>query len=163
MVLVVMRATIVLVPRTHAPRAVQASIMASIAGQGFGNISTYLNHDIQYDPVWRIYEKDYFALLQNLGFSNINNQSIIMYYFYQMAWGTFVPGGGSRQAKATDPTARPTTGSVWPLRVIPTPRPATTNQDQQNVSVRGQALLEWMQPAQDKKRMLFVPYRFVNR
>ena len=45
----------------------------------------------------------------------------------------------------------------------PNSKASTTNQDQQNVSVRVQASLEWMQPAQDKKRMLFVPYRFVNR
>ena len=132
------------------------------SAQGFGNITPYLNHDIQYDPVWRIYEKDYFALLQNLGFSNINNQSIIIYYFYEMAWGTFYWGaqptgkGDGSDGKANNRHCLATPG-------YPYTKAATTNQDATNVSVRGQALAEWMQPAQDKKRMLFVPYRFVNR
>ena len=129
---------------------------------GYGNICPALNHDIQYDPVWRIYEKDFYALLQILGFTNINIQSMIAYYFYQYAWGMQTWGwqphgkGDGSDGKANNRLCLATPG-------YPSSKASTTNQDQQNVSVRGQAFLEWMQPARGKKRMLFVPYRFVNR
>ena len=44
----------------------------------------------------------------------------------------------------------------------PNTKTPTTNQDSVNVSFEVKAATEWMQPAQDKKRMLFVPCRFVN-
>ena len=121
-----------------------------------------MNHDIQYDPVWRIYQNDYCALLQSLGFTDIHLQSDVIYYFAQYCWGMYIWGdqsagkGDGSDGKANNRLCLATPG-------YPNSKASTTNQDQQNVSVRGQALLEWMQPAKDKKRMIFVPYRFVNR
>src|SRR5208337_5322758 len=66
-----------------------SGVNLGMSGSGYGNIGTDLNRDISYDPVWRIYEKDYFALLQRLGFSDINIQSLVMYYFYQYAWDVY--------------------------------------------------------------------------
>ena len=74
---------------------------------------------------------------------------------YTWGWQPHGKGDGS-DGKANNRLCLATPG-------YPYSKASTTNQDQQNVSVRGQAFLEWMQPAQDKKRMLFVPYRFVNR
>jgi len=132
------------------------------SGYTASNIYYYTNHDIPYDPVWRIYEKDFYALLQLLGFTNVNIQSIIAYYFEYSAWGMQTWGwqphgkGDGSDGKANNRLCLATPG-------YPSSKASTTNQDQQNVSVRGQAFLEWMQPAHGKKRMLFVPYRFVNR
>ena len=61
-------------------------------GGNFGNICPALNHDIQYDPVWRIYQKDFYALLQILGFTDTCFQSDITYYFYEYAWGAVLMG-----------------------------------------------------------------------
>ena len=75
----------------------------------------------------------------------------------QYSWGDQPAGkGDGSDGKANNRLCLATPG-------YPNSKASTTNQDLQNVSVRGQAFLEWMQPAQDKKRMLFVPYRFVNR
>ena len=139
-----------------------SGVNEGMGGNGYGNICTALNHDIPYDPVWRIYEKDYYALMQTLGFTDVNIQSIIAYYFYQSAWGMQTWGwqphgkGDGSDGKANNRHCLCTPG-------YPASKASTTNQDAQNVSVRTQAFSEWMQPAQGKKRMLFVPYRFVNR
>ena len=139
-----------------------SGVNEGMGGNGYGNICPYLNHDIKYDPVWRIYEKDFYALLQRLGFTDVNIYAECLYYFYQYAWSIYSwsaqqPGkGDGSDGKANNRLCLATPG-------YPYSKASTTNQDQQNVSVRGQAFLEWMQPAQDKKRMLFVPYRFVNR
>ena len=140
----------------------RSGVNLGVGGSGYGNICTALNRDVSYDPVWRIYEKDFYALLQVLGFSDINIQSLVMYYFYQYAWDVCSWGwqphgkGDGSDGKANNRLCLATPG-------YPNSKISTTNQDQQNVSVRAQAVLEWMQPAQEKKRMLFVPYRFVNR
>ena len=139
-----------------------SGVNLGMGGSGYGNICPALNRDISYDPVWRIYEKDFYALMQSLGFTDMTIQSNVAYYFYQSDWAMFVwghqpPGkGDGSDGKANNRLCLATPG-------YPYSKASTTNQDQQNVSVRGQAFLEWMQPAQDKKRMLFVPFRFVNR
>ena len=131
-------------------------------GYTASNIYYYTDHDISYDPVWRIYEKDYYALIQSLGFTDCHIQSVVGYYFQSYAWGMQTWGwqphgkGDGSDGKANNRLCLATPG-------YPHSKASTTNQDQQNVSVRVQAFLEWMQPAQDKKRVLFVPYRFVNR
>ena len=133
-----------------------------MCGNGYGNICPALNRDISYDPVWRIYEKDFYALMQILGFTDVNIQSIITYYFYQSVWDMQTWGwqphgkGDGSDGKANNRHCLCTPG-------YPASKASTTNQDAQNLSVRTQAFSEWMQPAQGKKRMLFVPYRFVNR
>jgi hypothetical protein len=85
-----------------------------------------------------------------------------IYYFGNNNWGLYhspyqpYGKGDGSDGKANNRLCLATPGFTHT-------KAATTNQDQQNVSVRGQAFLEWMQPAQAKKRMLFVPYRLVNR
>ena len=133
-----------------------------MGGSGFGNICPDLNHDISYDPVWRIYEKDFYTLLQSYGFTDINVQSYVMYYFYETAWGIYV-WAAQQQGKGDGSDGKANNRLCLATPGYANSKASTTNQDQQNVSVRGQAFLEWMRPAQDKKRMLFVPYRFVNR
>ena len=126
------------------------------------NNSTTLSHDIVYDPNWLIIEQDMFALWQNAGFVNVNIYSYDIYYYGSANWGVYhgpgqLPGrGDGSDGKANNRLCLATPGFEYS-------KAATTNQDQFCVSVRGQAFLEWMQPAQGKKRMLFVPYRFVNR
>ena len=126
------------------------------------NNATTLSHDMPYDPKWLIIEQDFYALLQRSGFVDFCITDYSLYYFYNSNWGNyhwpsqpFGRGDGS-DGKANNRLCLATPGFEYT-------KATTTNQDQQNVSVRGQAFLEWMQPAQDRKRMLFVPYRFVNR
>ena len=126
------------------------------------NNSTTLSHDIVYDPNWLIIEQDMFALWQKAGFLNVNIYSYDIYYYGANNWGVYhcpgqLPGkGDGSDGKANNRLCLATPGFEYS-------KAATINQDQFCVSVRGQAFLEWMQPAQGKKRMLFVPYRFVNR
>jgi len=134
-------------------------------GAGAPSACTYEyqeNHDVAYDPVWRIYEKDFYAMMQNAGFADLCLYSYNIYYFYDQTWGLWHwvgqqsgKGGGS-DGKFNNRTCLATPGFEYS-------KASTTNQDQLCVSVRGQAFLEWMQPVQAKKRMLFVPRRFVNR
>jgi hypothetical protein len=128
---------------------------------GINNGAT-ISHDIVYDPDWLIIEQDFYALLQTSGFVNANLYSYDIYYYGTANWGLYHSpyqpygiGDGS-DGKANNRLCLATPGFTHT-------KAAATNQDQQNVSVRGQAFLDWMQPAQAKKRMLSVPYRFVNR
>ena len=124
--------------------------------------STQLTHDLPYDPNWRIIEQDMFALWQRAGFVNLNLYSYGIYYNGSQNWGVYhYPGqpygkGDGSDGKANNRLCLATPGFTYS-------KAATINQDQFCVSVRGQAFLEWMQPSQGKKSMLFVPYRFVNR
>ena len=126
------------------------------------NDLTTLARDLPYDPNWLIIEQDFYALLQTSGFVNLNMYSYDIYYVGNDNWGVYhspcqpYGKGDGSDGKANNRLCLATPGFTHT-------KAATTNQDQQNVSVRGQAFLEWMQPAQAKKRMLFVPYRFVNR
>ena len=121
-----------------------------------------ISHDIVYDPNWLIIEQDMFALYQISGFARLNTYSYDIYYDGTNNWGVYhgptqLPGkGDGSDGKANNRLCLATPGFEYS-------KAATINQDQFCVSVRGQAFLEWMQPAQGKKRMLFVPYRFVNR
>ncbi len=123
---------------------------------------TQLSHDLPFDPNWLIIEQDMFALWQRAGFVNLNLYSYTIYYDSSSNWGLYhCPGqpygkGDGSDGKANNRLCLATPGFEYS-------KAATTNQDKNTVSVRGQAFLEWMQPAQGKKRMLFVPYRFVNR
>ncbi len=121
-----------------------------------------LSHDLTYDPNWLIIEQDFYALLQKSGFVNANVYSYSIYYVTPNNWGLYhwvnqpYGKGDGSDGKANNRLCLATPGYEYS-------KAATTNQDAVNVSVRGQAFLEWMQPSQGKKRMLFVPYRFVNR
>jgi len=135
-------------------------------GYGSGSPGTNhdvtLSHDLPYDPNWLVIEQDFYALLQTSGFVNLNLYSYDIYYSGIANWGLYhspyqpYGKGDGSDGKANNRYCVATPGLTYS-------KAATTNQDQQNVSVRGQAFLDWMQPAQGKKRMLFVPYRFVNR
>ena len=126
------------------------------------NNRTTLSHDLPYDPNWLIIEQDVYALFQTAGFVDLNIYSFDIYDVGANNWGLYhspyqpYGKGDGSDGKANNRHCLATPGLTWS-------KAATTNQDQQNVSVRGQAFLEWMQPAQGKKRMLFVPCRFVNR
>ena len=45
--------------------------------------------DIRYMPVWRIYEKDYFAWVQTNGWKVFHVYSFSLYYFYQNCWNIY--------------------------------------------------------------------------
>ena len=45
-----------------------------------------LSSDIRYLPVWRIYEKDYYALCQTGGYTTMNLYSLYLYPSYQYCW-----------------------------------------------------------------------------
>jgi hypothetical protein len=121
-----------------------------------------ISRDLCYDPNWLIIEQDFYALLQSSRFANVNLYSYDIYYDGTANWGLYhspyqpYGKGDGSDGKANNRLCLATPGFEYS-------KAATTNQDQNTVSVRGQAFLEWMQPAQGKKRMLFVPYRFVNR
>ena len=201
--------------------------------------------DVRYLPVWRIYEKDFYALCQTAGYEAVETYAESLYYFYSSCWNIYtwinqLPGlGDGTDGRFDNRTCMQTLGLTGPTYFSqgyigpgsgyvsvtngsttvnfslaqtltsdnyifvegdttntyyyiqsgsgtgpytiytglsgPTSYAGPTNgaacwsyglatsQDQKNVSVRGQALLEWMQPAKAEKRMLFVPYRFVNR
>ena len=131
------------------------------APAGANNLAT-LSRDLPYDPNWLIIEQDFYALLQASSFVNINLYSYGIYYYstnnwalYHWPYQPYGKGDGS-DGKANNRLCLATPGFTHT-------KAATTNQDQQNVSVRGQAFLKWMQPAQAKKSMLFVPNRFVHQ
>jgi len=102
-----------------------------------------LSHDVPLDPNWRIIQQDLFALYQRSGFVNLNIYSYAIYY-----------GGGSIGIENWGvyhyPSQQPgssTNNRLW----FATPRfrvnydgTPTNNQDAHTVSVRGQALLDWM-------------------
>jgi len=126
------------------------------------NNGATISRDVCYDPNFLIIEQDFYALLQRSGFANVNLYSYDIYYDGTANWGLYhspyqpYGKGDGSDGKANNRLCLATPGFEYS-------KAATTNQDQNTVSVRGQAFLEWMQPAQGKKRMLFVPYRFVNR
>ena len=101
------------------------------------------NHDIEKDPVWRIYEKDYYAWLQQYGFTGCATYAHSLYYYAANCWGVYKfigqqPGlgdGSDGKANNRDCLCSPE---------FTESKSATTNQDANTVSVRGQAHLEWM-------------------
>ena len=119
-----------------------ASGYSGTAG-GFGIICLATSHDIIYNPAWRIYEKDFFALVQASGFVDNAIYGYCYPAYYANLWSVinwpaqpYGKGDGS-DGKANNKLCMATPALVYS-------RGSTTNQDQQNVSVRGQAFLEWM-------------------
>ena len=134
---------------------------------GVNNENT-LTIDIGNDPLWTIAEQDFYALLQRGGYVNSNIYSYAIYYSGANTWGVYhsliQPYGYGDGSIASDGKAYTNRNYfITPGFKIDYTGTAATNWIANTASVRGQALLEWMQPAQGKKRMLFVPYRFVNR
>jgi len=125
-----------------------------------GNNMATLSRDIPLHPNWRIIEQDLYALFQQTGYSDICIEDYDSYPgspnnwpYYHSPQQPFGKGDGS-DGKADNRLWFCTPGFI--INYAPT---ITNTQDLNTVSVRGQALLEWMQPAKEKKRRLFVPYR----
>ncbi len=126
-----------------APNDCTSSLIPGMSAYGYGNVVPCWNHDIEFDPVWRIYEKDYYAWLQNNGFTGFATYSHSLYYFYQSCWGAYkyvgMPygkGDGS-DGKANNRHCLCSPGFTYS-------KSANTCQTANVVSVRGQAHVEWM-------------------
>jgi hypothetical protein len=109
--------------------------------------SAYLERgrDLVYNPNWYIAETDFFGLLQTLGFARFNQYTLSI-GVTGFAWGAY--------KLQTQPAVRgdASDGKVDNRLCLATPgkahtKTATTNQDQVNGSVRGQAFLDWMTPS----------------
>jgi hypothetical protein len=125
-------------------------------------VTNYLQRerDMVYHPNWYFAEQDVFALWQKIGYQRINILSISIEYAANAMWGIYHSvqqdhgrGDGS-DGKADNRLCQATPEQ-------PHTKSATTNQDQQCVSVRGQALLDWLKPT-PRRRIRFVP-RPMNR
>ena len=137
------------------------------APSGVNNQNT-LTIDIGNDPLWVIAEQDFYALLQLGGYVKSNLYTYNIYDSLPNNWGLYHSpyqphgkGDGSLASNGVGHINR--NYCITPCFQIDYIGTAATNWIANTASVRGQAFLEWMQPAQGKKRMLFVPYRFVNR
>jgi len=118
---------------------------AGMSIYGYGNITPAWNHDIQYDPVWGIYEKDFYGLLQDYGFEGLAIYSRSLYYFYQTAWGAYhYVGQPYGKGDGSDGKANNRLWFVSPEFAVNYAGTASTNQDLNCVSVRGQSHVEWM-------------------
>jgi hypothetical protein len=93
--------------------------------------------DIVYHPNWRIIEQDFYAWAQNSGFVRFNIYAYAMVYFNNANWAIYHGigqphgAGDGSDGKADNRLCRAVT------------KPASVNQDQSCVSVRGQAFLDW--------------------
>jgi hypothetical protein len=119
---------------------------AHAVGVGVRGADYQLGRDMIYHPNFRIVEQDYYATLQQCGYDNFNLYAYDKGYFnYITQWGIYhgaaqLPGkGDGSDGKANNLACLAAPG--------PGQKSATVNQDAHNVSVRGQALLEWNQPA----------------
>ena len=114
------------------------------APAGARNVMT-LNRDILYDPNYRIAEQDVYAMFQRANLMNLHLYSFGIYYSGSNDWNIYPwpyqqPGRGdgsdglsdNRLCLATPGYANTKTSAV--------------NQDGHNVSVRGQAFLDWLSP-----------------
>ena len=114
-----------------------------VSSNGYGNVVVRWNHDIYYDPVWRIYEKDLYAWMQHWGYKDFAMYAHSFYTGYQTVWGVYhwayqLPGkGDGSDGRFNNRTCLATPGQTHS-------KASTVNQDQLCVSVRGQANIEWM-------------------
>ncbi len=56
---------------------------------GNGWFNWQASADIRYLPVWRIYEKDFFAWMQTNGYNTVHVYSFSLYYSYQNCWNIY--------------------------------------------------------------------------
>ena len=132
------------------------------------NDANSLMIDICDDPLWVIGEQDFYGFLQKWGYANSNAYSWNLYFYHPENWAYFhsltQPYGKGDGSLASNGIAYTNRNYFITARFrIDYAGTPATNVIANTASVRGQALVGWMQPAQGKKRMLFVPYRFVNR
>jgi hypothetical protein len=137
-------------------------------GVPYRDSTHYANHynegtcDMAYDPLWYVAEQDIYGAFQKAGFTNVNLYSYCIYRSYTNLWGLYhspyqpYGRGDGSDGKANNRHCLATPG-------LPYSKSPTTNQDQQNCSVRGQAFRDWM-PATLRKKPKFVPFsRSVKR
>jgi hypothetical protein len=134
---------------------------AHAAGVGVRTADIEMARDLIYHPNYRLVEKEYYSIFQRGGYDVVCLQSLDKFYFaYQMQWGIYhgeqqPPGrGDGSDGKANNLLCLAAPG--------PNQKSATLNQDKNNVSVRGQALLEWNQPPKPprKPKKLVIPARY---
>jgi hypothetical protein len=117
------------------------------------------NYDLIYNPNWYVAEQDWFALLQKYGFANLNQYAYSMAAVGNSQWGAYHwQGQPHGRGDGSDGLAdnRLTLGTPGK----PHTKASNVNQDQMNVSVRGQAFLDWMKSmAQTRKPRLVIPAR----
>ena len=120
------------------------------------------SHDIIYNPNWYIAEQDLVGFVQQNGFAQLNQYALSMgaadtntyfgaYHIQTQGHGT---GDGS-DGKADNRLCLACPGKA-------NSKAATVNQDMSNVSVRGQAFIDWMKATQGggrKPRLVFPSYR----
>ena len=76
--------------------------------------------DIRYLPVWRIYEKDFYALCQTAGYAELQTYAESLYYFYSNCWNIYtwinqLPGlGDGTDGKFDNRTCMQTPGLTGP-------------------------------------------------
>jgi hypothetical protein len=116
-----------------------AHLQLAIPGQSSGNAANRKARDFFYSPAYYIAKQDFYAFIQSNGFARFN---------------LFHPCGDFYQGKDLWPDY------TWPFQphgrgdgsdgkadnrqCLATTKSAAVNQDLQNVSVRGQAFLDWM-------------------
>ncbi len=120
------------------------------------------SHDIMYNPLWYFVEQDFFGQAQLAGFCQLNLYALCMssaetnsyYGAYHTPWQVAGKGDGT-DGKADNRLTLACPGK-------PHTKAATTSQDVANVSVRGQASLDWMEEVASpppKKHHMFPFYR----
>jgi len=149
-------------PPTITVNRAQFGTTASAYASGASIRTAYLerSHDLIYNPNWYIAEQDLFGLLQLCGFAQFNMYAISLnnsdpgswYGAYHSPWQRPGYGDGS-DGKADNRLTLATPGKTHS-------KSATTCQDDQCVSVRGQAFLDWMKATQPAKKhkVAFLPY-----
>jgi hypothetical protein len=99
--------------------------------------------DAVYHPNWWIIEQDFYAWMQLMGFVRASVYAYDMIYVDATDWGMYhgpvqpYGRGDGSDGKADNRLCLALPGHTYS-------KSATTNQDQQNVSVRGSAFLNWM-------------------
>jgi hypothetical protein len=113
--------------------------------------------DMVYHPNWYFAEQDFYALFQHAGYQRVNIYAQSMEYPVGCFWGMYhgiqqdYGRGDGSDGKTDNRLCQATPGQ-------PHTKSATTNLDLTNVSVRGQAFLDWNKlPARRKPR--YAPYR----
>lgn len=69
--------------------------------------SNMVSSDVRYMPVWRIYEKDFYAMIQENGYSVMHTYAYSLYTYYQNKWMIYAwpnqkPGKGDGSDGLTD-------------------------------------------------------------
>ncbi len=112
--------------------------------QGNTWVSYAVNHDVIYDPVWRIYQKDLYALEQQSGFVDVARYAYSLYWFYNATWN-YYSWVGQQAGKGDGSDGKANNRHCRAIQGLQYSKSITTNQDQLNVCVRGQAFNEWME------------------